>query len=194
MRRRALDHDFQPDTILMPVGIVVPKYGELTIFFIESKATADCLADMVQAWWDENRERYPSTRRLLIQQDNGPESNTRRSQYMHRMVQFVDDNGVSVDLACFPPYHSKYNPIERCWGVLENAWNGDLLDSVQAALGHAANMTWKGLEPIVHLVRSQYESGVQLAKQAMRQVEARLNRDPQLGKWFVNIAPSTAPP
>ena len=91
MRVRALDHDFQPDTILMPVGIVVPKYGELTIFFIESKATADCLVDMVQAWWDENRESYPSTRRLLIQQDNGPENNTHRSQYMHRMVQFADD-------------------------------------------------------------------------------------------------------
>jgi len=178
----------------MPVGIVVPKYDELTIYFVESKATADCLVDMVPAWWDEYRGRYPSTRRLLIQQDNGPENNTHRSQYMHRMVQLADDNELDVRLACFPPYHSKYNPIERCWGVLENAWNGDLLDSVQAALGHAAHMTWKGLEPVVHLVRSQYDAGVKLAKSAMRQVEARLARDPVLGKWFVHIAPSTTPP
>jgi len=192
LRRRALDHDFQPDAILMPVGIVVPKYGELTMFFVESKATADCLVDMVQAWWDENRERFPSTRQLLIQQDNGPENNTRRSQYMHRMVQFADENQLGVQLACFPPYHSKYNPIERCWGVLENAWNGDLLDSIPAALGHAAHMTWKGLAPVVHLVQSQYEAGVKLAKDAMRQVESRLHRDLVLGKWFVQVAPSTA--
>jgi transposase len=24
----------------------------------------------------------------------------------------------------YPPYHSKYNLIERCWGILENHWNG----------------------------------------------------------------------
>jgi transposase len=28
-----------------------------------------------------------------------------------------------------PPDHSKYNPIERCWGILENHWNGTLLAS-----------------------------------------------------------------
>ena len=42
----------------------------------------------------------------------------------------------------YPPYHSKYNPIERCWGVLEVYWNGELLDSEEAVLGFAANMTY----------------------------------------------------
>jgi len=32
-------------------------------------------------------------------------------------------------------YHSKYNPIERVFGVLENYWNGDPLTSVAMALG-----------------------------------------------------------
>src|SRR5262245_2149031 len=32
--------------------------------------------------------------------------------------------GLTVRLAYYPPYHSKYNPIERCWGILENHWNG----------------------------------------------------------------------
>jgi transposase len=26
----------------------------------------------------------------------------------------------------YPPYHSKYNPIERLWGILENYWRGEL--------------------------------------------------------------------
>ncbi|WP_419606290.1 ISAzo13-like element transposase-related protein, partial [Thiolapillus sp.] len=34
-------------------------------------------------------------------------------------------------LAYYPPYHSKYNPVERLWGVLENHWRGELLDSVE---------------------------------------------------------------
>ncbi|WP_419606378.1 ISAzo13-like element transposase-related protein [Thiolapillus sp.] len=36
-----------------------------------------------------------------------------------------------IRLAYYPPYHSKYNPVERLWGVLENHWRGELLDSVE---------------------------------------------------------------
>ncbi|MBW4528929.1 MAG: hypothetical protein KME18_27860, partial [Phormidium tanganyikae FI6-MK23] len=49
-----------------------------------------------------------------------------------------------VHLVYYPPYHSKYNPIERCWAALENYWNATVLDSIQTALCWAANMTWKG--------------------------------------------------
>ncbi|NRB09761.1 MAG: hypothetical protein HRU34_23665, partial [Richelia sp.] len=24
----------------------------------------------------------------------------------------------------YAPYHSKYNPIEGCWGILDQHWNG----------------------------------------------------------------------
>ncbi|HIE01648.1 MAG TPA: hypothetical protein EYP59_15380 [Thiotrichaceae bacterium] len=34
-------------------------------------------------------------------------------------------------LAYYPPYHSKYNPVERVWGVLENYWKGDILDDLR---------------------------------------------------------------
>lgn len=50
---------------------------------------------------------------------------------------------VKVILAYYPPYHSKYNPIERVWGRLEQHWNGNLLDSQDAVLGFAKSMTWK---------------------------------------------------
>ncbi|MFO0817285.1 MAG: hypothetical protein U1A77_05055 [Pirellulales bacterium] len=32
------------------------------------------------------------------------------------------------------PYHSKYNPVERCWSCLERHWNGTLLTDVNTAL------------------------------------------------------------
>ena len=53
----------------------------------------------------------------------------------------------------YPPYHSEYNPIERCWGMREVYWNGELLDSEEAVLGFAANMTYAGRHP--HVDRSE---------------------------------------
>jgi len=78
--------------------------------------------------WLENKARFPRVDTLVFLQDNGPENSGRRSQFLYRMVQFVEKHQVNVRLAYYPPYHSKYNPVERCWGVLETHWNGALLD------------------------------------------------------------------
>jgi len=60
------------------------------------------------------------------------------------------------------PNHSKYNPIERVWGILEKHWNGEILDSVEKALGFAGSMTWNFLAPVINWVESVYETGVKL--------------------------------
>ena len=57
------------------------------------------------------------------------------------MVEFADGTGKSIQLLYFPPYHSKYNPIERCWGILEQHWNGALLRDVETMLAWAQSMT-----------------------------------------------------
>ena len=75
--------------------------------------------------------------------------------------------GLAVRLAYYPPYHSKDNPVERCWGLLEQHWNGTLLDALDTALQFAATMTWKGARPTVTLVTTAYERGVALTKEAM---------------------------
>ena len=66
--------------------------------------------------------------------DNGPEYHIRRAQFMLRLVEFASKHQVTIQLAYYPPYHSKYNPIERCWDALENYWNGSLMDSIKAVL------------------------------------------------------------
>ena len=48
----------------------------------------------------------------------GSENNSRRTQFIKRMIEFADKHSIQVRLAYYPPYHSKYNPIERCWGAL----------------------------------------------------------------------------
>jgi len=138
------------------------------------------------------RGRFAHITTLVLNLDTGPESHSHRTQFMVRLVQFVQRFGVAVRLAYYPPYHSKYNPIERCWGILEMHWNGTLLDSREAVCRFTASMTWKGLHPIVDVVTTPYHSGVTLTKEAMAAVEAQLTRRSLLGKWFIDIpAPLT---
>jgi hypothetical protein len=52
--------------------------------------------------------------RLTIGAGNGPQSNGQRTQILTRMVDFADAIGKPSQLPCYPPYHSKYNSVERC--------------------------------------------------------------------------------
>ncbi len=85
------------------------------------------------------------------------------------------------------PTRAAYNPIERCWGILEQHWNGALLDSLEAVIQYASSMTWKGKHPVVSLVTTTYQTGVKLTKEAMVLVENQIQRLPALRKWFVDI-------
>ena len=189
----AADHDFQPDATVTPVGILLPALDELFLYAVTSRVTSDCLADCLTWWWERVRERFSHVTTLVINLDNGPENHSHRTQFMHRLVQFAHRYHLTVQLAYYPPYHSKYNPVERCWGVLEQHWNGTLLDSVDTVRQFAATMTWQGRRAVVDLVTAPYRRGVRLSKQAMAAVEAQLTRLPQLEKWFVVIGdPATA--
>lgn len=186
---QACDHDFQPEEKLTPVGILMPQTAALFIYGVTSKVTSDCLVDRIEEWWRSVGVRFRDLTTLVINLDNGPENQSRRTQCIQRLVSFVDQTGLTVQLAYYPPYHSKYNPIERCWGILERHWNGSLLDGLQVALDFMESMTWRGLHAVVDLITQRYRSGVTLSDEAMAQLETRLNRDPLLGKWFLTIAP-----
>jgi len=73
------------------------------------------------------------------------------------MVEFADAIGKPIQLLYYPPYHSKYNPIERCWGILEQHWNGTKLSDAKTMLEWAKSMTWKGLAPVVELSHQVYQ-------------------------------------
>ena len=95
-------------------------------------------------------------------------------------------------MAYYPPYHSKYNPIERVFGVLENYWNGDPLRTIEKALGMAKSMTYNGVHPVVRFIDNPYEKGVKLKAQQRRLCEKALCRLQGLGKWFISIDPFDA--
>jgi hypothetical protein len=186
---QAADHDMRPDQVLTPMGILEVEAAQLNLIFGTSRDTSDFVADALERWWVQRRVAYPEVRRLQIDLDNGPEIASSRTQFMRRLVEFSDRHQVTLELAYYPPYHSKYNPIERCWGILENHWNGSLLTSVVATLAWAATMTWQGVKPIVSLLDGVYETGVRLSKAAFRPIAGRLQRSDTLPKWSVVIKP-----
>jgi transposase len=187
---QAAAHDFQPLATVTPVGIFLPESDELFLSGVTSKVTSDCLADRLVAWCEHVRERVPHITTLVINLDNGPANHSRRTQFLYRMVQFAQTYGLTVRLASYPPSHSNYNPIERCWGILEHHWNGALLDTVETLLQFAATMSWKGRRPIVDLVTTAYKTGVKLTHKAMAARETQVARLPKLEKWFVDIVPT----
>lgn len=127
----------------------------------------------------------------MINADNGTENSGVRTQWLKRLAQFSAKNNVTVQLACYPPYHSKYNPIERVFGVLENYWNGDPLLTPDHALGMAAAMTYKGVHPHSSLHEGG-SKGTRLMPVPMRILEKSLERLKGLRKWFVRITPQNA--
>jgi len=187
VQTKACDHDFNPAVRVTPVGIFLPATDELFVYGVTSKVTSDCLADRLVQWWETVRERFAHITMLVINLDNGPENHSRRTQFMRRMVEFVQQFGITVRLVYYPPYHSKYNPIERCWGILENHWNGAILDTVAAVLNYTASMTWNGIHPVVDVVTTIYQTGVRLSQAAMAAIEAQIVRRPELAKWSIDI-------
>jgi transposase len=188
---KAADHDFRPDAVLTPLGILLPRYDDLYLYFTRSPLTSDFIVDVLEDWWGKVRRRFRRVDTLVINQDNGPENHSRRTQFMKRIVAFGQQQELLIRLAYYPPYHSKYNAVERCWGVLENHWNGTVLDSVETALRFAETMTWNGKHPLVRLITKSYAKGVRLTAKEMKELETQIERLPGLGRWFVDIPSET---
>ena len=188
------DHDFEPEGTLTPFGIFQPESDELELYFSASKVTSDFMVDALEDWWGRNKQRLQrcgEVRRLIVELDNGPDNNSHRTQWLYRLAQFARQQRLIVQLCYYPPYHSKYNPIERCWGVLEGYWRGEILDSEEAILGYARGMTYNGLHPTVHHITEEYPTGVKRTKKQMIEIEGQIDRLPGLEKWFVEIHPDS---
>lgn len=187
--QKAIDHDFDPDLTLTPFGMLHPKTGESHLWFCEGKVTADfmadCLEEMLPKW--QAKQAFV---KLVINADNGPENSGRRTQWLKRLTEIADAHGITITLAYYPPYHSKYNPVERLWGILENHWRSELLTTAEKALGLARSMTYKGVSPSVRKVTRIYKSGITIAKKGMQKIERRLGREKGLESWFITIPPA----
>jgi len=185
----AWDHDMRPKDKLVPGGILEPVTGRSFLFFGNSNKTSDFLVDGLHLWWEERNQELSYVKQLVINMDNGPECNGHRSQFLSRMTEFADSTGLVIRLIYYPPYHSKYNGIERYWAGLEKSWNGYLLDSVTTVLNRAGNFLWRGMQATVRLLDTVYEKGIKLDRKAKNDLETRLLRSEDLQWWDIAIHP-----
>lgn len=170
------------------MGILVVATGALSLIF-GSKETSDFWVDALKYWWTKVQSSLGSVRRLVIYLDNGPHNSGSRTQFLKRMVEFADWSGLEIRLVYHPPYHSKYNPIERCWSALESKWGGTLLSSLRVILREAGRMVWWGRAPTVDHLDGTWADGVKLTKKEMAPIEARLERSERLPKYDITIRP-----
>src|SRR6266545_1102309 len=119
--------------------------GIVMIVFGISRETSDFWVEGLELWWAKTRARHAGIRRLLRRLDNGTCSARNRRQWIKRLVAFADRTGLVLHLGYYPPEHSKYNPIERVWGIWEMHWKGTLLTDLATAMSWAGTMTWHGV-------------------------------------------------
>jgi transposase len=184
-----LDHDYAAEATLVPLGILNLQNDRTDIIFGTSAETSDFIVDGLATWWDKNKASYSHIKELVINLDNGPSVSSIRTQFLRRMIGFSESSGLEIRLIYYPPYHSKYNPVERCWSSLERHWNGEILNSINKAVQWASTMTWKGMQASVSLLDKIYERGVSLTKNEMEPYQSQIKRSKNLPKWDVRILP-----
>ena len=139
--------------------------------------------------WRYNQRRYSNIAMLQIDLDNGPELESHRTPFIKRIVDFSDKIRLPIELAYYPPYHSKYNPVEHYRGVLESHWSGALLTDLDAVREWTKTMRWDGMAPSVYFLDREDHRGVKLTAREMKSYSRRLIRTPLIERWSLVIQP-----
>ena len=166
--------------------------GAVTLIFGEYE-TSDFWVDCLRLWWQQVRAQMARTKRLVIYLDNGPKNSGQRTQFLKRMIEFADWSGLEIRLVYYPPYHSKYNPIERCWSSLQKKWNGVLLNCWEIVRTCAERMNWLKRHPAVHRLTGHYPTGICVPAAEMKIHNTRLQRSEALPKYDITIKPKITP-
>ena len=185
---KAEDHELGVKEKMTPFGFFLPEYDDFYLFFTPGYASSDFIVDRLEEIWPVIQNKY-GVDALTINADNGMENSSSRTQFIKRLVELADKFNITIKLAYYPPYHSKYNPVERVWGVYENHICGDIMDTVETTIKFAESMTYNGKKPFVKLTEQVYQTGVTVCKESMEKYNKFVERMPSLEKWFLTISP-----
>ena len=184
----AVDHDLT-NNCLIPFGILDLKKNIPYFFNYTSKPTSLDLVDCIEEFYVE-QYLNSDINKLMIFLDNGPDNSEVRTIFLSGLINIAKKYNIKVELIYYPPYHSKYNPIERLWARLEMIWNGFLLETVDIYLNFMKNLTWKGVKSVTKLKEVKYEKGLTINKKKMKNLEDKyITRTEGIKKWSVLITP-----
>lgn len=189
---KVFDHDFggQKRGVVIPHGIfdVGLHRGHVTLG--TSHDTSEFAIDSLLEWWRlHGREQYPDAREVLLLCDGGGSNGYRVRAFKVELQRFANLTGWTVQVAHYPPYKSKYNPIEhRMFPHVDRSYRGVILQSVET-VRHliASTFTAGGLEVTASILRGAYQTGVKIAADSLetiRHLPAKI-----LDAWNYRIQP-----
>lgn len=167
--QKVYDHDYEhlsKDKVI-PHGIydLLANIGYVSIG--NSSETADFVMDNLLWWWLEyGIHKYPDAKNILLLCDAGGANSYRHFIFKHRLMAFAKETGLSVIVCHYPPYCSKWNPIEhRLFSQVHNAMGGVIFSDYQTVQKLIEQTTTEtGLTVVVRLNLKEYQTGIKIDK------------------------------
>ena len=166
---KVCDHDFP----LLATGVAIPHpLYDLTdnVGYIQigtSHDTSEFAWDSVRYWWKTyGKQRYPLADSILLLCDGGGSNSSRYYIFKQDLQALVNELGIEIRVAHYPPYLSKYNPIEhRLFPPVTRACQGVVLHSVQLLKDLVATATTRtGLKVFTTILAKPYQTGRKVAE------------------------------
>lgn len=164
-RRLVYDHDFASYAIGIgiPFGIYEPEANRGMVFVGTTHDTSEFAVECIQKWWClTGRKRYSLSHQLLILADSGGSNGYRRYLWKYYLFEkLCKPYNLSVTVCHYPPYASKWNPIERrLFSEISKNWRGQPLTSYEKMLNFIRRTkTTTGLKVNAYLVERDYQTG-----------------------------------
>ena len=166
---KVYDHDYEhlSEGKVIPHGIYDLQANRGYISIGASSETADFVVDNLLWWWQQHGiHQYPDAQNILLLCDAGGANSYRHLIFKHRMMKFAEQTGLSVIVCHYPPYCSKWNPIEhRLFSQVHRAMEGAVFSdypTVQKLIEQTSTQT--GLTVVVRLNLKPYLKGIKIDK------------------------------
>jgi hypothetical protein len=188
------DHDFGSagTGTVIPHGIYDVGRNEGYIHLNTSHDTSELACDSIAAWWEgHGQPAYPRATKLLIVCDGGGSNSASRYVFKEGLQKLADHLGLEIRVAHYPPYCSKYNPIEhRMFPHVTRACRGVIFRSLETVRYYVSKAeTSTGLTVKVSILEKVYQTGRKCAagfKKTMKSVFDKI-----LPKWNYTAVPQS---
>jgi hypothetical protein len=186
------DHDFTgagAGTVI-PHGIYDVGRNEGYIHLNTSHETSELACDSIATWWEgHGRPAYPRATKLLVLCDGGGSNSASRYVFKEDLQKLANRLGPEIRVAHYPPYCSKYNPIEhRVFPHVTRACRGVIFRTLETVRCYVSKPeTRTGLTVKVGILDKVYQTGRNCAagfKKSMKIVF-----DTILPKWNYTAVP-----
>jgi hypothetical protein len=190
-----LDHDFPAagQGKLIPHGIYDLGRNAGYMHLNTSSDTSEFCCDSIAHWWQQHgRHHYPHASRLLILCDGGGSNASNRHVFKEALQELATRLGLEIRVAHYPPYCSKYNPIEhRLFPHITRACQGVIFHTVDIAKQFMEQAkTSTGLKVTVDVLQGAYETGKKCAHNFLDTMTIKF--DNVLPRWNYTAAPQAS--